>query len=80
MLDHKRVPLVEDTTMTMTPHLDIFRKDARGNPIWVAAAGDPESARVRLAEFTAALPAEYFVFDQRTRQVMRLELDQVECT
>jgi hypothetical protein len=63
-----------------TPHLDIFRKDARGNPIWVAVADDRETARLRLAEFASALPGEYFVFDQRTRQVMRLELDQVECT
>jgi len=63
-----------------TPSLDIFKKDARGNPIWVNAVGDPETARVRLAEFVATLPGEYFVFDQRTKKVMRTDVDQLECT
>ena len=63
-----------------TPHLDIFKKDARGNPIWVDAVGDLETARVRVAQFAATLPGEYFVFDQRTNRVMRPNVDHVECT
>ena len=63
-----------------TPCLDIFKKDARGNPIWVDAVGDLETARVRVAQFAATLPGEYFVFDQRTNRVMRANVDQVECT
>jgi hypothetical protein len=63
-----------------TPQLDIFRKDARGNPVWVDAAGNLEKARIRLAELAAVLPGEYFVFDQRTRKVIHTELDQVDCT
>jgi len=63
-----------------TPSLDIFKKDARGNPIWVDAVGDLETARVRVAQFAATLPGEYFVFDQRTNRVMRANVDQVEYT
>ena len=61
-----------------TPCLDIFKKDARGNPIWVDAVSDLETARVRVAQFAATLPGEYFVFDQRTNRVMRANVDQVE--
>jgi hypothetical protein len=64
----------------MTPHLDIFKKDAHGNPIWLAAVADLATARLRLAEFAAALPGEYFVFDHRTHKVVPSPLDQVECT
>jgi len=63
-----------------TPCLDIFKKDARGNPIWVDAVGHLETARVRVAQFAATLPGEYFVFDQRTNRVMRANVDQVEGT
>ena len=63
-----------------TPSLDIFKKDARGNPIWVDVVGDLETARVRVAQFAATLPGEYFVFDQRTNRVMRANVDQVEYT
>jgi hypothetical protein len=63
-----------------TPCLDIFKKDTRGNPIWVDAVGDPETARARVAEFAAALPGEYFVFDQRTKKMIRADVDQFECT
>jgi hypothetical protein len=63
-----------------TPGLDIFKKDARGNPIWVDAVCDLETARVRIAQFAATLPGEYFVFDQRTNRMMRADVDQLECT
>ena len=63
-----------------TSHLDIFKKDARGNPIWLDAVADLETARRRLEELAATLPGEYFAFDRITRRVIRMELDQIECT
>jgi hypothetical protein len=62
-----------------TFRLDIFKKDARGNPIWLAAVSDHETAQLRLAEFAAALPGEYFAFDQTTKKVVRLD-EHVDCT
>lgn len=63
-----------------TPSLDIFKKDAWGNPIWIDAVSDLEAARVRVAEFAVVLPGEYFIFDQRTKKVMQTDVDQIECT
>jgi len=63
-----------------TPHLDIFKKDARGNPIWLDAVADLETAQRRLEELAATFPGQYFAFDQITRRVVRMELDQIECT
>jgi hypothetical protein len=60
-------------------YLDIFKKTFRGNPVWIDAVGDLESARVLLARWTSAIPGEYFAFDQRSHQivasVVRLESD-----
>ena len=63
-----------------TPRLDIFKKDADGNPIWLDAVVDLATARLRLAEFAAAVPGEYFVFDHTTSTVVISPLDPVECT
>jgi hypothetical protein len=62
-----------------TPRLDIFKKDARGNPVWLEAVMDHETARRRLADFASVLPGEYFAFDQITHKIIQLESDQVEC-
>jgi hypothetical protein len=70
---------VEGKAMT-TLQLDIFRKDVRGNPVWVDAVRNLENARIRMAELAAALPGEYFVFDQKTKKVIHTELSQVDCT
>jgi hypothetical protein len=53
-----------------SPSLDIFKEDVGGNPIWVDAVGDLENARRRLCQLALAFPGEYFVFDQRTRQIL----------
>jgi hypothetical protein len=50
--------------------LDIFRKDVRGNPVWLDCVKDLETARFRLNELASVIPGEYFVFDQRTRQIV----------
>ena len=57
-----------------TPRLDIFKKDADGNPFWLAAVVDLEAARLRMAEFAAAVPGEYFVFDQATGKIVASQL------
>jgi hypothetical protein len=50
--------------------LDIFRKDSRGNPVWLDCVTDLEAARSRLNELASVAPGEYFVFDQRTHQIV----------
>jgi hypothetical protein len=50
--------------------LDIFRKDVRGNPVWLGCVKDFETARFRLNELALVIPGEYFVFDQRTHQII----------
>ena len=63
-----------------TPRLDIFKKDAHGNPVWVDAVVDLRTAQLRLAECATAVPGEYFVFDHVTGKVVASQRDQVECT
>jgi hypothetical protein len=61
--------------------LDIFKQDLAGNPIWVDAAGDLENARGRLSQLVSVFPGDYFIFDQRTRQILlRLGSDQIDWT
>jgi hypothetical protein len=50
--------------------LDIFTKDTEGNPVWLDCVKDLETARFRLNELASAIPGEYFVFDQRTHQIV----------
>jgi len=52
------------------PCLDIFRKDAHGNPVWINGGQDLDDARHRPSELALALPGEYFVFDHRTHTVV----------
>jgi hypothetical protein len=64
-----------------SPSLDIFKEDPRGNPVWVDAVGDVENARIRLNQLASVIPGDYFVFDQRTRQiVVRLGSGGIDCT
>jgi hypothetical protein len=50
--------------------LDIFRKDVRGNPVWLDCVSDVQTARSRLSQLASLIPGEYFAFDQRTRQII----------
>jgi hypothetical protein len=52
------------------PHLDILRRERDGSFIWVEAAHDQKLAEARLEELAAAAPGEYFVFDQRSQQIV----------
>jgi hypothetical protein len=59
--------------------LDIFKKDAHGNPVWIDAVQDLDDARNRLSQLAvAAHPGEYFVFDQRTRSIVA-SLNRSDC-
>jgi hypothetical protein len=49
---------------------DILKKDLLGYPIWVEAAEDLQKASVRIEELTLHSPGEYFVFNQKTSQVV----------
>ena len=61
--------------------LDIFKEDMSGNPVWIDAVGNLESARSRLRQLVSVFPGEYFVFDQRSRRiVVRLGSEQIEWT
>ncbi len=64
-----------------SPSLDIFKEDLRGSPVWVDAVRDLENARLRLSQLASVIPGDYFVFDQRTRQILvRLGSDQIDWT
>jgi hypothetical protein len=53
-----------------SPALDIFKKDIRGNPIWLDAVSELETAQLRLNQLASIIPGEYFAFDQRTHQIV----------
>lgn len=50
--------------------LDIFRKGVQGNPVWLDCLKDLETARFRMDRLALVSPGEYFVFDQRTHQIV----------
>lgn len=45
---------------------DIFRKDAYGQPEWLEAVENPESAKLRVIELGARAPGQYLVFCRHT--------------
>ena len=53
-----------------SPCLDIFRKDAHGNPVWITTVPDLDDARHQLSELAQTLPGVYFVFDHATHSVV----------
>jgi hypothetical protein len=55
--------------MRTTP-FDILKCHEDGSFIWLEAAHDLPGAQARLRELSAALPGEYFVFDQRIQQIV----------
>ena len=64
-----------------SPRLDIFKEDLGGNPVWIGAATDLDNARRRVSQLAPVSPGEYFVFDQRTCQiVVRLGLNRIDWT
>jgi hypothetical protein len=55
--------------MKATPY-DIFRKDLLGTPVWMEAAQDIETAKLRIMEMAGRSPGEYFVFSQETKEIV----------
>ena len=49
---------------------NIFKRDDRGNPVWVEAAVDLENAKSRILELSAEAPGQYVVFNQATGRMV----------
>jgi hypothetical protein len=49
------------------PRYDVLKRDC-GELLWIEAADDLESARLRIQELTSGSYGEYLVFDQNTGQ------------
>lgn len=49
---------------------DIFRKDLLGTPVWMESAEDLDTANLRVAEMARRSPGQYFVFSQKTNQIV----------
>jgi hypothetical protein len=52
------------------PMYNLFTEDARGNPVWLDALADLESAHKKLLKLASVDPGDYFIFDLRTQQVV----------
>jgi hypothetical protein len=55
--------------MESTPY-DILKRHEDGSFIWLEAARDLPTAQARLRDLSSSIPGEYFVFDQRTQQIV----------
>jgi hypothetical protein len=49
---------------------DILRRHGDGSLIWVEAASELLHAKDRLQQLNATTPGEYFVFDQKSQQIV----------
>jgi hypothetical protein len=54
------------------PMYNLFTEDHRGNPVWLDALADLESAHKRLLKLASVDPGDYFIFDFRTQQTVGL--------
>ncbi len=54
----------------MSASYDILRRHNDGSFIWLEATSELTHARDRLQQLYAASPGEYFVFDQRSQQIV----------
>ena len=52
------------------PAYDIFKKDGAEGLIWIGAAPDLESARMRITELSRQVEAEFVIYNQDTQQVV----------
>jgi hypothetical protein len=53
-----------------TDPFDLLKRHEDGSFIWLETARDIEIARVRLQELCAQTPGNYFVFDQKSQQIV----------
>jgi hypothetical protein len=49
---------------------DILKRNDDGTFMWVESAEDLPTAQARLQELCVESPGEYFVFDQKTQQIV----------
>lgn len=49
---------------------DILKRHGDGSLIWLEAAAELAHARDRLQQLYAVSPGEYFVFDQKSQQIV----------
>jgi hypothetical protein len=54
----------------MRQPFDLFKRDQQGNFVWLEAATDLQSAKLRLRELSVRMPGEYLAFDQTTAQIV----------
>lgn len=52
------------------PHLDILKRQGDGEFVWIEAVSDVQTAEERLSQLVEMNPGEYFVFDQRTQEIV----------
>jgi hypothetical protein len=52
------------------PHLDILKRQSDGSFVWIEAASDLRVAEERISYLAGADPGEYFVFDQRSQEIV----------
>jgi hypothetical protein len=52
-----------------TPY-DILRRHSDGSFLWLEAASELAHAKCRLQQLCATAPGEYFVFDQKSQQIV----------
>jgi hypothetical protein len=53
-----------------TPHLDILKRTEDGSFVWMEAANDLSLAKARMQQLLDGDPGEYFIFDQRSQQIV----------
>jgi len=56
----------------MEMKVDIFRRLPDGKPLWVEAVVGYEKAKVHIQELIQVSPGEYFIFDSRTGQILKV--------
>jgi hypothetical protein len=49
---------------------DILKRHHDGSFIWLEAAGDLATAQTRIRELSGRTPGHYFVFDQKSQQIV----------
>jgi hypothetical protein len=52
------------------PSYDIFRRDETGDPVWIEAVADLDTAKGRIIELSSNAPGQYVVFSQRSGQMV----------
>jgi hypothetical protein len=52
------------------PHLDILRRQSDGSFVWIEAVSDMQVAEERISHLASGAPGEYFVFDQKSQQIV----------